>query len=78
MKNKLNEVIISAKEYATTNNCEAFVYKNDEGHYRYCNLEALNYIVNELHKKIQITYNVYQDSLTKKTNPFCEPRVRKL
>ena len=78
MKNdKLSSIIIAAKEHCIVNACETFVYQNADGEYRYCDLETLNYLVNELHEKITLCYNIYQNSITAKINPFCEPIVSK-
>lgn len=76
--NKLETIIKAAKEHTIVNTCETFVYENEDGEYRYCNLKTLNYIANELHENIKILYNIYQNSITARINPFCEPIVSKM
>lgn len=79
MKNEKLEVVVKeAKEHCIANTCEMFVYENENGEYRYCNLETLNYIANTLNKNVRILYNIYQNSITAKINPFCEPIVSKM
>lgn len=78
MKNdNLSSIIIAAKEHTIVNSCETFVYQNSDGEYRYCDLQTLNYLVNDLHVSLKLLYNIYQDSITTKINPFCEPIVSK-
>ena len=78
MKNEKLELIIkAAKEHCIVNQCETFVYENEKGEYGYSNLKTLNYIVNELHENIKILYNIYQNSIVAKINPFVEPIVSK-
>lgn len=79
MKNeKLEAIIKAAKEHCIVNACEVFVYENENGEYRYCNLTVLNHIANELHKNVRILYNIYQSNITRKINSFCEPIVSKM
>lgn len=79
MKNeKLESIIRVAKEHCIVNACEVFVYENENGEYRYCDLQMLNYMVNELCENVRILYNIYQNSITAKINSFCEPIVSKM
>lgn len=79
MKNeKLESIIIAAKEHCIVNSCEVFVYENENGEYRYSDLKTLDYIVNKLYKKVKILYNMYQNSITAKINPFCKPIISKM
>lgn len=75
---KLEASIKAAKEHCIVNSCETFVYENENGEYRYCDLSNFNHIANELHKNVRILYNIYQSSITAKINPFCEPIVSKM
>ena len=76
MKTKELQLIVKeAKEFCIINACEVFVYSDDNGDYHFCNLQTLNYIVNELKVNVKIIYNIYQDSIVARSNPFCEPTV---
>ena len=72
---KLQSIVKEAKEFCIINACEVFVYSDDNGDYSFSNLQTLNYIVNELKENIRILYNIYQDSIIVRINPFCEPIV---
>lgn len=79
MKNeKLEAIIKAAKEHCIVNACEIFVCENENGEYRYCDLQMLNYMVNELQEKVKLLYNIYQNSITAKINAFCPPIVSKM
>lgn len=79
MKNeKLEAIIKAAKEHCIVNACEIFVYENENGEYRYCDLQMLNYMVNESQEKVKLLYNIYQNSITAKINAFCPPIVSKM
>lgn len=75
---KIESIIKAAKEHCIVNACEVFVYQRENGECRYCNLKTLNYLINELHEKVKLLYNIYQNSITAKINPFCEPIVSKM
>jgi hypothetical protein len=74
---KLESIIKAAKEHCIVNACEVFVYEDHEGNIVYSNLKTLNYIVNELHENVKVLYNIYQNSIVAKINPFVEPIVSK-
>ena len=69
------EIIKAASDRViTSGNKEQFViiYENE---YRYCDLKALNYIVNELREDVKIIASLRQNRILASINPFCKPEI---
>lgn len=70
----LEKIIEEAKIFTIVNGKETFVFER-ENEYFFCDLKTLNSNINERHEKIRVICNIYQNSITRKINPFCPCKV---
>lgn len=56
----MDDIINEMKNFTFTNNKETFLIEHlDTKSIKFCTLETLNYLVNELHLPIKVLKNIY-------------------